>query len=203
MTIVSGSPVQYFVDQLLAILQPHQTSLCNDKPDIKPLITGLKRPGKPTDAIPNCGLPALQYLNDAIQNGYAGSTPIKGVVRSFKNISDGLPWYRRDEPGLSGFMNGHANAFIIGPKGLEERSRGVLVGVSLLAPEVSYPNHHHPPEELYIVMSEGEWRQNDAPWHSPGIGGFVHNPPNIAHSMRATTKPLLAIWCLWDRPGLK
>ncbi len=36
-----------------------------------------------------------------------------------------------------------------------------------------------------------------APWHAPGIGGLVYNPPDIIHATRATTAPLLAIWSLW------
>ena len=199
MTIVSVSSVQNFIDPLLSLLKSQHSSLCNGECDIEPLVTGLKSPGNPKDAIPNCDLPALRHLGDAIKNGHSGSTAIRDLVRSFQSFSHALQWYRRRELGLPDFMHGHANASIVGPKGLEERAKGVLVGVSLLAPGVSYPNHHHPPEELYIVMSEGEWRQNDAPWHSPGIGGFVHNPPNIAHTMRANSKPLLAIWCLWHQ----
>ena len=31
----------------------------------------------------------------------------------------------------------------------------------------------------------------------PGIGGVVHNAPDVVHAMRATSAPLLAVWCLW------
>ena len=118
------------------------------------------------------------------------------MAESFEKLVDWLPWYQRQEPALPDFMHGHANAFIIGPQGLEERG-GVTVGVSFLAPGVEYPNHNHPPQELYVVMSDGDWRQNDDPWHAPGLGGLVYNPANITHSMRSSQQPLLAIWCLW------
>lgn len=32
-------------------------------------------------------------------------------------------------------------------------------------------------EEIYVVLTPGEWRQCDGPWHEPGAGGIVHNPP--------------------------
>ena len=67
----------------------------------------------------------------------------------------------------------------------------------LVAPGVRYPDHHHPPEEIYVVLTPGEWRQQDMPWHQPGPGGVVHNPPGIVHAMRAGAVPLLALWFLW------
>ena len=43
----------------------------------------------------------------------------------------------------------------------------------------------------------GEWRQASNPWHEPGIGNLVYNPPNIVHAMRSADQPLLAVWFLW------
>lgn len=106
-----------------------------------------------------------------------------------------LPWQQRHEPNHPAFMTGHANAQIIGPDGLV-KSQNLLIGISLLAPHVTYPDHHHPPAEVYLVLTEGEWRQEDKPWHQPGAGGYVYNHPNVIHAMRSADKPLLAIWCL-------
>jgi quercetin dioxygenase-like cupin family protein len=61
---------------------------------------------------------------------------------------------------------------------------------------VQYIDHHHPPAEVYLVLSPGAWRQADGPWHEPGIGGTVFNTPNIVHAMKSAEAPLLAIWCL-------
>jgi quercetin dioxygenase-like cupin family protein len=66
-----------------------------------------------------------------------------------------------------------------------------------MAPGITYPDHRHPPEEVYIVLSEGDWRQESGPWHTPGIGGIVYNPHDIVHAMRSSSSsPLLGIWCL-------
>ena len=110
-----------------------------------------------------------------------------------------LPWRRRggEAPGASeGFAEGHANAMIAGPGGLEQRQDAWL-GVSLLAPHVRYPDHDHAPEETYLVLSDGEFRQGEGAWFAPGLGGSFHNPPGIRHAMRAGAKPLLALWALW------
>ena len=75
-------------------------------------------------------------------------------------------------------------------------SADVQIGVTIMAPQTTYPDHRHPPEEVYIALSDGQWRQNDGPWNEPGIGGLVYNPENIVHSMRSGKEPLFAIWCL-------
>ena len=41
-----------------------------------------------------------------------------------------------------------------------------------------------------IAMSRGEWRHASKPWHEPGIGNLVYNPPNIVHAMRSAAQPL-------------
>ena len=119
-------------------------------------------------------------------------------AQSLLSLSDSLAWWQRADATKVGepFESGHANATIVGPRGLEERE-DVWVGVSLIAPGIDYPVHHHPPEEVYLVLSEGHWNQNNGSWQEPGIGGIVHNPPNILHAMRSGEKPLLATWCLW------
>jgi hypothetical protein len=84
---------------------------------------------------------------------------------------------------------------ILGPNGLEERG-DIWLGVTLMAPNVRYPNHVHAPEEVYLVLSKGEFRQDDGAWFSPGIGGSFYNAPSIRHAMRSVETPLLALWAL-------
>ncbi|MEK1886834.1 MAG: dimethylsulfonioproprionate lyase family protein, partial [Phyllobacterium sp.] len=59
-----------------------------------------------------------------------------------------------------------------------------------------YPDHDHSPEEVYLVLSNGEFRQGEGEWFSPGIGGSFYNVPNINHAMRSLDKPLFAFWAL-------
>ena len=70
-----------------------------------------------------------------------------------------------------------------------------------MAPGIRYPDHRHPPEEVYVVLSDGEWMQGEGNWFKPGIGGIVYNSPSILHAMRApASEPLLAVWLLWEAP---
>jgi hypothetical protein len=143
--------------------------------------------------------PACAHLPHALEGVGTGEVPARELAEAFSAIEPRLYWQRR--PGAEhvpgNFAEGHANATIIGEGGLEARD-DVRMGVSLMAPAVQYPDHRHPPEELYAVLSPGHWRQEARPWHEPGIGGVVYNQPNVIHAMRSTQRPLLAIWCLWQ-----
>ncbi|MCP4932974.1 MAG: transcriptional regulator [bacterium] len=132
--------------------------------------------------------------------GYLDKRPGEAcaLANAVMEISDWLPWYKRSTPISSAFEKGHANAEIIGPRGLEIRE-DFTIGVTIMRPFLTYPDHHHPSEEVYIALSEGFWRQETGPWKSPGPGGYVYNPPDILHSMQAAETPLFAVWCLKPR----
>lgn len=142
-------------------------------------------------------LPVCRDLPLALEKARRDPGPAGVLANAFAAIEPRLHWKVRPGAETHGeqFLNNHANATIVGPEGLERR-RDVHIGVSLMAPHTRYPDHRHPPEEIYVVLSGGEWRQADNPWHAPGIGGLVYNPPNIVHAMRSTEQPLLAIWLL-------
>lgn len=143
-------------------------------------------------------LPVCKHLAVALAIAKDGPEPVAALARTFEALTPQLSWYRR--PGArevgGDFFDGHANTMFVGPRGLERR-HDVMIGASLVAPGVRYVDHHHPPEEFYVVLSSGQWRQETLPWHEPGPGGVVHNPPNIVHAMRAGDSPLLALWFLW------
>ena len=142
------------------------------------------------------------HLDTALEHARRQPRPMCDLADAFAAIESRLRWMTRAGAQTQGeqFLNGHANATIVGPDGLETRS-DVRIGVSLMAPHTRYPDHRHPPEEVYVVLSGGEWRQGSDAWHEPGIGGLVYNPPNIVHAMRSAEQPLLALWFLWIDPN--
>ena len=99
------------------------------------------------------------------------------------------------DPADPAFWNGHANAMILGPGGLEERA-DLWVGVTVMAPGVTYADHDHPPEEVYLPLAPGEWWNAEMDWTDPGLSGVIYNPPGILHKMRAGAGPFLALWYL-------
>jgi len=155
--------------------------------DALPLATG--------EAPPVCAM-----LDQALATAMASDSPAATVADRLAGLARHLEWSRRQgsETAAPAFRDGHANAYIIAPCRVES-AKDVMIGVSLMAPDLQYPDHRHPPAEVYYSLSVGSWRQGDGPWVTPGIGGLVYNPSNVVHSMRSSDAPLLAIWCL-SRP---
>lgn len=145
-------------------------------------------------------LPVCRHLPAALEHARRQAGLVGALADAFAAVEPRLHWKHRAGAEAVGeqFLNGHANATLAGPEGLELRS-DVWIGASLMAPHTQYPDHRHPPEEIYVVLSGGQWRQASNVWHEPGIGGLVYNPPNIVHAMRSTEQPLLALWFLWTQ----
>ncbi|RWQ58072.1 dimethylsulfoniopropionate lyase [Mesorhizobium sp.] len=142
-------------------------------------------------------LPVCSYLGPALAEEAIPPT-LRNLIERFKAIEPLLEWRLKSNPAppaSSNFRDGHANAMILGPGGLEDRN-DLWLGVTLMAPHVRYPDHDHPPEKTYLVLSHGEFKQADKDWFSPGIGGSFYNPPGIKHAMRSLDRPLFAFWAL-------
>ena len=154
-----------------------------------------KRIGLSGRQLPRFDLPALRFFKESIAIAEGNSPPISNLSRSIAALSEQVSWYQSTKSRSLKFLNGHANTQILGPLGLENRD-DVVIGISLLSPNIEYPVHKHAPEEIYLVLSSGDWFQESRGWFSPGDGKLVYTPPNISHSMRSNEKPLLTVWCL-------
>lgn len=146
-------------------------------------------------------VPTAALLGQALKPACQPESKFENLANRILHLDPLLSWKRRagDAPHASpSYADGHANAMVVGPGGLEER-RDVWVGLSLLAPDVRYPDHRHAPEEIYLVLSDGQFRQGERAWFTPGIGGTLYNEPNILHAMASSpSTPFLAVWCLFD-----
>jgi mannose-6-phosphate isomerase-like protein (cupin superfamily) len=132
-------------------------------------------------------MPVCTFLEEVL----APATPLHAALRA---IASDLTWYRRPG-GDDRFQQGHANTILLGPNGLEARA-DLRIGATLMAPNIDYPVHHHPPEEIYLVLSEGDWWRDGTGWFTPGVGGTLYNQPDIRHAMRSHSRPLFALWAL-------
>lgn len=139
--------------------------------------------------------PVCEWIAPAL--AAAANGPRADLAAAFAVLEGMLVWQRRPsaDPTDGAFWNGHANAMIMGPGGLEDRS-DLRIGATVMAPHVTYPDHDHPPEEVYLSLSPGEWWNADMAWTDPGAGGAIYNPPGILHRMRAGDAPFLALWYL-------
>ena len=166
---------------------------------IERIYGALAAPGHPgsgrSQRLPVCG----DRLPEAYETARQHSPAIARIVVAFAVIEPALFWAPRSASGPHASANwpeGHANAMMVGPGGLESRG-DVHIGVSLLAPHVRYPDHNHGPEEIYLVLSPGRFQQSESGWFEPGVGGTLHNEPNVRHAMASDEAPLFALWFLW------
>ncbi|MBX9604991.1 MAG: dimethylsulfoniopropionate lyase [Gammaproteobacteria bacterium] len=161
------------------------------------IFAALEVPGEARPVEPR-RLGCCAHLARALDHAQAADAVVARLARAFGALEPHLAWSVRGNAHDVGepFLSGHANAYFIGPGQLESRPE-VMLGVSLMAPHINYPYHDHPPEEIYVALSPGDWQQNADPWVTPGMGGLVYNPPGIRHAMRSGPAPLLAAWCLW------
>ena len=140
-------------------------------------------------------LPVCDWIEAALEAAEGG--PRQGLADCFGALVDRLDWKRRlsADPSDHLFWDGHANAMICGPGGLETRD-DLWIGATVMAPGVTYVDHDHPPEEIYLSLAPGEWWNAGMDWTDPGARGVIYNPPGIRHAMRSGAGPFLALWFL-------
>ena len=152
-------------------------------------------PGQP-GTTPPATLPACAHLPQALATAEQG--PFAATARALASLAPRLAWTRRAtaRPSDQPFWDGHGNAMLLGPGGLETRA-DLWIGLSLVAPGVTYPDHDHAPEEAYLPLGPGAWFNSAMGWADPQGRGLIYNPPGITHAMRATPgAPLFAVWLL-------
>ncbi|MGX5849263.1 dimethylsulfoniopropionate lyase [Mesorhizobium sp. PL10] len=191
--MIRSEALQYFVDTAFVAFDQFSHDLRSRRSIIQ-FFAQSEVPG-PERNRAGSRLPVCSYLGLALSEEVIPPT-LRNLVERFKAIEPLLDWRQKPNPALpasSNFRDGHANAMILGPGGIEDR-KDLWLGVTLMAPHVRYPDHDHPPEETYLVLSHGEFKQADNDWFSPGTGGSFYNPPGIKHAMRSLDTPLFAFW---------
>lgn len=166
---------------------------------VEAAIENTGEPGATAPALPRP--PGHSYLQAAVSKAKENGGAAAAAANAIETLDDCVTWYQRQglRPELADFDEKHALATLIGPAdrpGVLELRDDLLVGISLVAPGMIYPDHNHPPEELYLALTDGEWHQDQGPWFAPGPNGIVYNTPNVLHGMRALDEPQLAVWCL-------
>lgn len=200
MGISRRADLQDFLDALKAAFAVPVETAPRDKAFVEELFGALEDPVPEGEGRPS-QLPALSHLPGALRSAQSASAHVARLADSFAVLAPRLGWKVRNTSGphaSENWADGHANAVIVGPGGIEERE-DVIVGVSLLAPHVRYPDHNHPPEELYLIMTSGLFQHGEESWVSLGPGETFHNPPAILHAMASGEEPLLAVWTLIGR----
>ena len=82
----------------------------------------------------------------------------------------------------------------------------VIAGLVYLGAGCAYPEHSHPPQELYLTISGvADWRFGGADEYvTMAPGATLYNHPHDRHAIQAGDQPVVAMYVLWGDgvPGL-
>jgi len=138
--------------------------------------------------------PLLKFKKDALAHG---SLENKELLQALEKVYDYLPWEygyttRTDLPNAEQYIGW---AELIGPKA-PYISNDYGFGFLVIGPNTTYPAHHHPAIETYIVLSGTSLWTLDGKTTRKQPGEVILHPSGHVHSMQTEDETLLAIY-LW------
>lgn len=141
--------------------------------------------------------PVAQFVGQAVDLGRRG--PLAAIADAFALVEPDADWLQNPNYSVESLGPGYVDRYgyveLIGP-GRPVESRDLLVGLLLLGPEMHYPDHAHPAEEIYhVIAGHADWWREDEWWRRKPPGAVIHHVPMMRHAMRTTDEPLLALYC--------
>ena len=116
----------------------------------------------------------------------------------FRHIQQAMPVLAWRHPGFGRIPDhiaaGMAVCEIIGPTGQITHER-IRAGLLFQASGMTYPQHSHAAEEIYLLLSGPvNWQVDNADWHQREAGEFIHHLPYQPHATCTGKTALLAMW---------
>ena len=140
-------------------------------------------------------LAVVGHFDRVLASGDAVTAPICSVLDRLKNE---LRWRQNASYAGADFLDGYGYCELVGPSG-HLRHPDVALGVLLLGPHVTYPEHAHPAAETYAVIAgRARWRQGDGVWRVREPGERIDHASMEPHAMSTADEPLLAAYVWHD-----
>ncbi len=75
----------------------------------------------------------------------------------------------------------------------------LVAGLMFMTPNQIYPEHKHPPQEVYFVLSGTAWwlYGGEKEYRQQKPGDVIYNHSHDLHGMKTESEPLLALYFLW------
>lgn len=128
----------------------------------------------------------------------ATSGPLADVARRLTEAEPSLAWLQNPNYTAAAMGQAYVDNYgyleLVGPQRAFQSTR-LLIGFLLLGPHTLYPDHDHPAEEVYVIVSgDAHWRRGDGDWKIEPAGAVIHHVAHIRHAMRTGSEPLLALY---------
>lgn len=102
----------------------------------------------------------------------------------------------RDTP-FGETLHAHFGSFEIVGRDTVLSAEGIRSFLVYQAPGFHYPMHHHPAEEIYLVLAgSGEFHMHGRPSQVLQAGATAHHPVNAPHALTTHESPLIA-YVIW------
>lgn len=119
--------------------------------------------------------------------------PASDLADSFQRVAADISWIPSHR------MTDGGTEAALAPIDTQVEFGDLTVGMLLLTPGGRYPEHSHPPHEIYLPIADGgQWRYGgDSSYRALAPGSLAYNHPDDVHGIVAGKKPLLALYVLW------
>lgn len=155
-------------------------------------LDGLCRP-MPRRTLSPRPLPCLAFLPAAVAAAAGAHQPLAACLAA---AAGHLAWgqtYTAADFGAA-FLDGYGWVELCGSRG-HFANDSIAAGFLLLGPRLTYPDHHHVAEEIYVPLTSGTaWRMGDTPYADRAAGTVIHHRSEVSHAMRTGDVPLLALY---------
>jgi hypothetical protein len=151
------------------------------------------RERRATDALRPQVQPVVQYLPAALARPDSHTAPVCESLTALQGL---LHWRQNASYSDEHFLRGYGYCELLGPGG-HWRSDRLALGLLLLGPQLTYPEHAHPATEVYVVLSgRAQWRQADRVWRTRPPASVIEHASMEPHAMCTGAEALLAAY-LW------
>lgn len=140
-------------------------------------------------------LPVQEYLP---RLSSMATTPYRAIIDSLIQTQSDLRFgqtYSVTDFG-AGFLRQYGWIKLLGPDAYWHSDQ-LASGFLILGDDVTYPQHSHQAEEIYLPISgNAEWYRQDRGWQKQSAGSLIHHASKVKHATRTIGEPLIALY-LW------
>ncbi len=178
------------VTELLAACRAYLES--QDDPTARDFTTAIDWT-MPARTLEPAGLSCLGHLDRAVGLAPAAERPLVELLARYRNEWRWGQTYSEADFGQH-FMDNYGWVELFGTRGHFANDQ-LAAGFLLLGPGITYPDHHHIAEELYVPLTGGtEWRKGESGFVARRAGEIIYHPSNVSHAMRTGVEPLVALY---------